>query len=142
MGTYQVVAVGTDGSPSSFRAVDRAAMIAADSSATLLIICAFHGSKSSADEDADQHVIGSSPAEKTLQEARERAAERGVTDVDTIAVEGDPVESVIDTVTDRRADLLVVGNKGLNSITGRLIGSVPQGISRRSPADVLIVHTT
>ena len=41
MGAYQLVAVGTDGSESSFRAVDRAATIAADAKALLLIICAY-----------------------------------------------------------------------------------------------------
>ena len=141
MGAYKIVAVGTDGSESSFRAVDRAAVVAADSAATLLIICAYHPSKS-APADAEAHVVGSTPAEETLRDARERASAKGVTDVDTIAVEGDPVEMMINTVADRRADLVVVGNRGLNSIAGRLVGSVPQGVSRRAGADVLIVHTT
>ena len=148
MGTYQVVAVGTDGSESSFRAVDRAAVIAADSGATLLIICAFHPQKrtgSSEDalgDDAAYHVVGSTPAEESLRDARERAHAQGARDIDTVAVEGDPVETVIATVADRRADLVVIGNRGLNSLAGRLLGSVPQGISRRASADVLIVHTT
>lgn len=148
MGAYQIVAVGTDGSESSFRAVDRAAVIAADSGATLLVICAYHpqkGTGSAEDalgEDAAFHVVGSTPAEETLRDARERAGAKGVTDVDTIAVEGDPVEAVVSTVADRRADLVVIGNRGLNSLAGRLLGSVPQGVSRRAAADVLIVHTT
>jgi nucleotide-binding universal stress UspA family protein len=147
MGTYKVVAVGTDGSESSFRAVDRAAVVAADASATLLIICAYRPSKDasahdSSGDDADVQVVGSTPAEESLRDARQRAAAKGVTDVDTIAVEGDPVEVVISTVVDRRADLVVVGNRGLNSLAGRLLGSVPQGVSRRAGADVLIVHTT
>ena len=147
MGAYKIVAVGTDGSESSFRAVDRAAVVAADSSATLLIICAYHPSKDtsaqeSSGDDPAFHVVGSTPAEETLRDARARAGAKGVTDVDTIAVEGDPVEMVISTVVDRRADLVVVGNRGLNSLTGRLLGSVPQGVSRRAAADVLIVHTT
>lgn len=148
MGTYQVVAVGTDGSESSFRAVDRAAVIAADSDATLLIICAFHPQKKTGSaqdalgDDAAYHVVGSTPAEETLRDARERAHAQGVRDIDTVAVEGDPVEAVVSTVADRRADLVVIGNRGLNSLAGRLLGSVPQGISRRASADVLIVHTT
>jgi nucleotide-binding universal stress UspA family protein len=36
---------------------------------------------------------------------------------------------------------VVVGNKGLAGFAGRLLGSVPQAVSRRSRADVLIVHT-
>ena len=40
------------------------------------------------------------------------------------------------------AELLVVGNVGLNTLTGRILGSVPQNVARRSGVDVLIVHTS
>ena len=43
---------------------------------------------------------------------------------------------------DVKADLLVVGNVGLSTIAGRLLGSVPANVSRRAKVDVLIVHTT
>ncbi|HSK58506.1 MAG TPA: universal stress protein [Actinomycetospora sp.] len=148
MGAYQIVAVGTDGSESSYRAVDRAATIAADAKALLLIICAYHPAKNTGEaeralgEDAAFHVVGSTPAEETLRDARERASAKGSIEIDTVAVEGDPIERVIEVVADRRADLVVVGNRGLNSLAGRLLGSVPQGISRRAGSDVLIVHTT
>ena len=47
MASYRKVLVGTDGSDSSFRAVDRArATIAADSEANLLIVCAYKPAKS------------------------------------------------------------------------------------------------
>lgn len=148
MGAYQLVAVGTDGSESSFRAVDRAATIAADSSAALLIVCAYRPARNTGSaeqqlgEDASFLVVGSTPAEESLRDARDRAVGRGASDVQTVAVEGDPIEVVTDVVTDRKADLLVIGNRGLNSLSGRLLGSVPQGISRKAPTDVLIVHTT
>ena len=45
-------------------------------------------------------------------------------------------------MSDVKADLLVVGNRGLNSIAGRLLGSVPADVARKSACDVLIVHTT
>ena len=41
-----------------------------------------------------------------------------------------------------QADLLVVGNVGLSTIAGRLLGSVPANVARRSKTDVLIVHTS
>ena len=40
MTAYSTVLVGTDGSESSFRAVDRAAEVARDAGAELLIVCA------------------------------------------------------------------------------------------------------
>jgi nucleotide-binding universal stress UspA family protein len=148
MGAYQTVAVGTDGSESSFRAVDRAAALAADAQATLLIICAYHPERDTEDaehalgEESAYMVVGSSPAEQTLSKARDRAASAGALNVDSLAVEGNPVEVVTKVVSDRKADLVVIGNKGLNSFAGRLLGSVPQSVSRQASCDVLIVHTT
>jgi nucleotide-binding universal stress UspA family protein len=55
---------------------------------------------------------------------------------------GSPVEALLDVVRREQADLLVVGNKGLNGIKGRLLGSVPADATRRSQCDVLVVHTT
>lgn len=147
MGAYKTVAVGTDGSDSSYRAVDKAAEIAADSGATLLIICAYHPERDT--EDADHAlggdaflVVGSSPAEQKLATARDRAEKAGATNVESVAREGDPVEVVTRVIGDTKADLVVVGNRGLNTLGGRLLGSVPQSISRQSSTDVLIVHTT
>jgi nucleotide-binding universal stress UspA family protein len=58
-----------------------------------------------------------------------------------VARAGEPVKSLISVLEEHQADLLVVGNRGLNTLAGRLLGSVPAAVSRRSPCDVLIVHT-
>jgi nucleotide-binding universal stress UspA family protein len=148
MGAYQTVLVGTDGSQSSYRAVDRAAGIARDSAATLVIVCAYHPASrrevAAAEDvlrDEAYHVVGSAPAEETLQTAAERAAAQGASAIERAAVEGDPVKSLLSMLDKYRADLLVVGNRGLNTLAGRLLGSVPADVSRRAPCDVLIVHT-
>jgi nucleotide-binding universal stress UspA family protein len=148
MGTYQTVLVGTDGSGSSYRAVDRAAELARDAAARLVIVCAYHPASErevAAAEDtlgADAYqVVGSTPAEETLRTAAERAAKAGATDVETSAVSGEPVKSLIGAIERHRADLLVVGNRGLNTLAGRLLGSVPSDVSRHARCDVLIVHT-
>jgi nucleotide-binding universal stress UspA family protein len=62
--------------------------------------------------------------------------------VDTVAFDGEPVDALVRTAADREVDLLVVGNRGLNSLTGRLLGSVPSVVTHRAPCDVLIVATT
>ena len=59
-----------------------------------------------------------------------------------MAVQGDPVDELARIAADREVDLVVVGNRGLNSLAGRLLGSVPANISHRATCDVLIVHTT
>jgi nucleotide-binding universal stress UspA family protein len=57
------------------------------------------------------------------------------------AVVGAPVDSLLALVDEVEADLLVVGNRGLNTLAGRLLGSVPSDVARKSRTDVLIVHT-
>ena len=102
MGAYQTVLVGTDGSESSYRAVDRAAKIAHDSGARLVIVCAYHPAtkrevafaEDVLRDDAYQ-VTGSTPAEETLRTAGERASAQGAGAIERAAVEGEPVKSLL-----------------------------------------------
>jgi nucleotide-binding universal stress UspA family protein len=57
-------------------------------------------------------------------------------------VEGEPVATLLRVVKKYSADLLVVGNRGLNTLAGRILGSVPSEAARKAGIDVLIVHTT
>jgi nucleotide-binding universal stress UspA family protein len=149
MGSYQRIVVGTDGSDTSLRAVDRAGALAGDSSAELIIVCAYEpasreeiNAATDALKDEAYQVVGSAPAESVLRDAADRARSAGANKVDTLAVQGNPVEVLSKAVEDRGANLLVVGNVGLNTLSGRILGSVPQSVARRSGVDVLIVHTS
>jgi nucleotide-binding universal stress UspA family protein len=86
-------------------------------------------------------VVGTDGSETSLI-AEERATGAGAKNVRTVAVDGAPADVLRQAVMDNKADLLVVGNKGLNTLSGRLLGSVPSDVARRSGVDVLIVHTT
>jgi nucleotide-binding universal stress UspA family protein len=147
MSAYRTVVVGTDGSATSFNAVDRAAALAADSGATLVIACAYLPDKvdtaaqDQLGEDAYQ-VVGSAPADDTVNRARDRAAAAGATKVETVSVQGKPAATLAKVVADHGADLLVVGNVGLNTLAGRILGSVPLDVARHAGTDVLIVHTS
>jgi nucleotide-binding universal stress UspA family protein len=149
MSAYNKVMVGTDGSDTSLLAVDRAGALAADSSAELVILCAYEpndddtvrAASDALGDDAYQ-VVGSAPAESVLRDAAARAKSAGAEKVTTLAVQGSPVDVLDQAVIDQQIDLLVVGNVGLNTLTGRILGSVPQSVARRSGVDVLIVHTS
>ena len=150
MGAYETVVVGTDGSDSSYRAVDRAAAIAADAGATLVITSAYHPARGEdiaalqdrLGDDVAYQVVGSTPAEEAVRTGAERARRAGATKIDTMVVDGEPVSSLARVVKERGADLLVVGNRGLNTLAGRILGSVPSEAARKTGVDVLIVHTT
>ncbi|MDR7303247.1 universal stress protein [Haloactinomyces albus] len=148
MSSYRTVVVGTDGSPPSMRAVARAAEVTRDSAAELVIVCAYYPSSEreverARDELGDEafQVIGAAPAEQTLREAGEHARAAGVDSIKTVPVVGPPINSLIETAYEHAADLLVVGSRGLNTLKGRILGSVPSEVSRRSDCDVLVVRT-
>jgi nucleotide-binding universal stress UspA family protein len=147
--SYGTVLVGTDGSDSSFKAVDRAAEVARDAGGKLVIACAFHPmsereQRRAADSLGNEAylVTGNHPAEDIVRSATDRAEKAGAKNVETVVEDGDPVDVLCKLVKDHDVDLIVVGNRGLNSLAGRLLGSVPANISHRAACDVLIVHTT
>ena len=146
MSAYQTVVVGTDGSDSSMRAVERAAKIAG-ADAKLIIASAYlphHDDARAADvlKQESYKVTGTAPIYEILHTARERAHNAGAKNVEERAIVGAPVDALVSLAEDAKADLLVVGNVGLSTIAGRLLGSVPANVSRRATVDVLIVHTT
>ncbi|WP_250574295.1 universal stress protein [Nonomuraea sediminis] len=146
---YSTVLVGTDGSTSSFRAVSAAAGLAAATGARLVLACAYLPMRESeraaaADRlgDLAYKISGSTPADDALRAARDHAVAAGAQDVVLAAEQGDAVDVLVRLAGEVQADLLVVGNRGLNSLAGRLLGSVPSNVSHRAGCDVLIVHTT
>jgi nucleotide-binding universal stress UspA family protein len=147
MGAYRTVVVGTDGSDSSLRAVDRAGTIAAWAEAKLIIATAYFPHSEDQREadllkEESYKLSGNAPIYAILREARDRAKAAGAQDIEERPIVGAPVDALVDLAEEVSADLLVVGNVGLSTITGRLLGSVPANVSRRAKSDVLIVHTT
>ena len=146
---YGMVVVGTDGSDSALGAVERAAEITEGSGALMLVVCAYSAmtrreqavaAAQLGDTRFDQ-VIGEEAAEAALAAACKRAQDSGGTRVESRLVEGDAVHVLLQVAEERAADLIVVGNRGINTRLGRILGSVPSVVSQRSPCDVLIVHT-
>ena len=147
MSGYRTVVVGKDGSDSSLRAVDKAGQIAAGSGAKVIVATAYFPQSEdqrAADvlKDEGYKMSGNAPIYAILREAKDRAQAAGATEVEEKAVVGAPVDALVDLAEEAQADLLVVGNVGLSTIAGRLLGSVPANVARRSKTDVLIVHTT
>jgi nucleotide-binding universal stress UspA family protein len=139
---FQRILVGTDGSDSASKAVEHAAGLAAAMGAELLVLNAY---------PPPRPDVGSTfgPAEpypgQEVGRAILRDAEKGhgaSVPVRTLLREGDPAEAIIDAAERERADLIVVGNKGMTGARRFLLGSVPNQVSHHAPCAVLIVHTS
>ena len=158
--SYRTIIVGTDGSESSLRAVDRAGALAAQVKAKLIIASAHLDTSEkggwsrapapdrvvdarAADSlgGAGYRVHGSAPVYAILQDARERAHAAGAREIEERAIVGAPVTALLHLAEEVNADLLVVGNLGMSTVAGRLLGSVPDTVARRAKVDIIIVHT-
>jgi nucleotide-binding universal stress UspA family protein len=123
---YERILVGTDGSRTAAKAVDRAVEVAADTGAALTIFTAAR---------PDQ-------GERTVVADKERHAGAGVT-IDTKVVDADAVSALIEEALDGGYDLLVMGNKGMTGLSRFFKpGSVPEKVSHHLPCSLLIVKTT
>jgi len=73
--------------------------------------------------------------------AAELAKDAGL-EVESYTREASPAAALIDVAKERDADLIVVGNKGMNSAKGRVLGSVPNTVSHKAECSVLVVQTS
>ena len=143
------IVVGTDGSETAGEAVRQALDLAKLAGATLSIVSAYAPVSArkvktqQLDAPADvQYEIG--PREDVnlvLDTAAANARKEGI-EVQTHAVEGDPAEGILSVAEETKADLIVVGNKGMTGARRFLLGSVPNNISHHAPCSVMVVRTT
>ncbi len=81
-------------------------------------------------------MVGDAPVYAILQDAKERAHEAGAKNVEEKPIAGAPINVLLHLVEEVHADLLVIGNVGLNSVVAvAWIGplrSLPQSQDRRA----------
>ena len=141
---YKTIVVGSDGSKSSLLAVERAAKIAAAFGSTLVIGTAYYENEEEAAKTLRQDsvtILGDDKALENLESAAEHARAAGAPDVQTATRPGTPVQALMAIVNDNKADLLVVGNKGMRSMAGRIFGNIPGNVAKKAPVDVMLVDT-
>lgn len=121
---YRHVLVGTDGSRTATRAVDRAVEVAEAHGAKLTILSAGHDGKAQSVVDTEVARLASADLELEGRTAS-----------------GDPAHALVDVARQGDYDLLVVGNKGLVGIR-RVLPSVPSKVTHHLPCSMLVVKTS
>jgi nucleotide-binding universal stress UspA family protein len=145
----KLILVGTDGSETAAVAVSEAANLAANLNAKLLIISAFPNvtitklGEQARNMPAPKHWRSDPRAqtEEVLAKAV-NSLSQGDMSVETVAEEGDPADAIIRVAEERKADIVVLGNKGMAGIQRFLLGSVPSRVAHHAPCSVFIVRTT
>ncbi|MCT1414840.1 universal stress protein [Corynebacterium sanguinis] len=146
MHTYSSIAVGTDGSATSLRAVRAAASMARVYDADLTVICAHYSANtsllnSSNAEQSKVDIVSDDDAARILGMAEDIAREEQAPRINLMAKPGMPANVLLDAVQETGADLLVVGNKGMRTLAGRIFGNIPGDVAKKAPVDVVLVDT-
>jgi nucleotide-binding universal stress UspA family protein len=144
------IVVGTDGSDTAGKAVKEAASLASQLGASIEIVSAYapvsnqrlREEARQAPEDMQWMVTPREDVEALLKEAKSTVEEMGVEKVTIHPREGDPADAILDVAEEEKADLIVVGNKGMSGAKRFLLGSVPNKVSHHAPCSVMIIRTT
>ena len=141
--------VGTDGSNTASEAVRQATELAQRLGAKVHLVSAYEPVSEGRMREERDHVPDDlqwmvNPREDvshTLEAAAEALQALGL-EVETHAREGDPADAILDVAEEQKADLIVVGNKGMTGAKRFLLGSVPNKISHHAPCSVMIIRTS
>lgn len=145
---FNLIVVGTDGSETATKAVERAVELCRLSGARLLIVSAFsavserqlQAEAEDAPADVQWMIHAREEIGETLAAAAEIATDGGI-EAETFARRGDPADAILDVAEEQQADLIVVGNRGMTGAKRFLLGSVPNRVSHHAPCSVLIIRT-
>lgn len=139
-GAISTIVVGTDGSQTARRAVAVAADLARRLDADLHVV---HGFR---DPSAGQ--AGPAPGSDRWREANEAVLADALADptlggarVTGHSVAGGVVEALVAVALETSADLIVVGNRGVQGAAGS-IDSVAGRVAQEAPCHVLVAKTT
>jgi nucleotide-binding universal stress UspA family protein len=135
---FKTIVVGVDESPAAHAAVRTAADLARQYDAKLIIVHAYGplprylGAElyDAAAANAIMH------GEALLAEI---AAQVEGDNVETDLLEGPAPEALLRVAEVRKADLIVIGSRGLGEISGLALGSVGHKLIQRAPMPILIV---
>jgi nucleotide-binding universal stress UspA family protein len=134
------VAVGTDGSETAAEAVKQAAEFAKRFDAKLVLLSAFKDDAPPA-TGTDETQWASNPAAQVreiLSRTESELSEQGI-ECATVVDEGDPADVLVRLAGDVDADMLVIGNKGIER---RILGSIPKSVTHNADCSVFVVKTT
>ncbi|MDX6286004.1 MAG: hypothetical protein QOG53_1489 [Frankiales bacterium] len=145
---FSAIVVGTDGSETAQEAVRTAAELARVSGAQLHVVTAYGATTA---VTALAGAAGYANEALALPQQRtdaETLLERALAGIDTggLTVEvrarqGEAADVLLGVAQDVKADLIVIGNRGMTGARRFILGSVPNRVAHHAECSVHIVHT-
>ncbi|WP_299904809.1 universal stress protein [uncultured Paracoccus sp.] len=146
---FRKILIAYDGSVGAERALEKAAELAKLTGAALVILTVYrHHSmleasismvRGALEPGGNLDAAMRDTARNAADYAKSHATDAGVAKVSAFIKAGQPARTIISVATEKGADLIVVGSRGLGSTEGYLLGSVSHKVTGLSDCPVLVV---
>jgi maltose/moltooligosaccharide transporter len=136
--------VGSDGTPASLVTVGHAAGVADAADAQLVVVSAYNPETEGNGERGDgvrPELYGEEAAREALRSSVRQLQMNRVRNIEQRIVEGSPAEALLEVAGSNRANLIVVGNRGLGAQAGEVLGEVAREVVKNAVCDVMVVQT-
>ena len=126
-----------DGSAHSTRALQEAIKIAKTTSGTLTLLTVQPSHPKIL--SPPKQPSSDTPKSIILAEGQKLVQEQGVF-AETVLLEGNVVDQIVNTAKEGNFDLIVVGARGLNRFEEVLLGSISHGVIEKAPCPVIVTR--
>lgn len=138
---YNNILLATDGSENARRAANEAAGLARELSSHVILVYIINNPPSQSrmvKANFDVHSLLEEDAKSEIKHTIDIFETEGLAYTLKVAI-GDPAVEIIEIAEKEKADLIVVGSRGLGTIKGVFLGSVSQKVTYHAKCPVLIV---
>jgi nucleotide-binding universal stress UspA family protein len=139
---FSKILVGVDGSDCARRAFDAASDMAKSVNAKLVILCVVQPPMAIGQRRENAAKITSileSEAKMILVDYTKETGVKGIK-AKTILARGHPAEIILYTAKSERADLVVIGSRGMGGAKRPLLGSISNAVVHNSNIPVLVTR--
>ncbi len=147
---YKNILVPVDGSEFSFKALDIAADLSGKYVSTITLLHVVPSTevpsglkkwaKSEQFPDPPEAIYEQAIADGILEAAETRLSGKDIGPSRRATERGDAAKRIVEVAKREKADLIVLGTRGLNNFQGMVLGSVARKVSHASPCTVITVH--
>jgi universal stress protein A len=135
----QHILVPIDFSPDAERALGHAIELARQFQARLTLLHVIHIPVTTEVNLSSYYVEMETSAQQGMMTYQKRVEDAGLV-TDVIVMRGTPFREIVDTASNKRVDLIVMGTHGRTGLQHLLLGSVAERVVRLAPCPVLVTR--
>jgi nucleotide-binding universal stress UspA family protein len=137
---YKKIVLATDGSEHSKRAAENAIHIATcTEGSTIEVVYVVDANRAKSDVLANWNSVEINDSRKERMKEVERKAKEAGVSYEIKVLHGEPGPAIVEYINKYKADVVVIGSRGLNKLQEFVLGSVSHKVAKHANCPVLIV---